>query len=78
MRPPVSIPCMPDGRPAPWLMTREELAEFLRIDVKHVRHSIDRLRSMKGLEAVQIGQRVLYPLSSVLAFVEKQQKQAAR
>ena len=78
MTPAISIPCMPDGRPAPYLMTRDELAEFLRIDVKHVRHAVDRLRTVKGLRAVQIGQRVLYPLSSVLAFVEKQQTEAAR
>jgi len=71
-------PHMPDGRPAPFMLTREEVAEFLRIDTKHIRHSIDRLRSVKGLKAVQIGQRVLYPLDAVLEFVERQKKESAR
>ena len=71
-------PHMPDGRPAPYMMTLGEVAEFLRLDVKHVRHSVDRLRRRKGLKAVQVGQRVLYPVDEVMAWVERQKKEAAR
>jgi hypothetical protein len=70
--------CMPSGKPAPYLMTHEELVEFLRIQVKFPRAAVERMRKVLGLKAVQVSRRVLFRLPDVLDFIEKSQERNPR
>jgi len=56
---------MPDGRPAPFLMNTQELAQFLRLDVRFPADSIERMRR-HGLKAVQVSRHVFFKLDDVL------------
>ncbi|RKY08523.1 MAG: hypothetical protein DRP56_03980 [Planctomycetota bacterium] len=72
----IPIVYMPDGKPCPLLLTEKELAQFLRLDlieVKFPSQSIRRYRDAGLLQAVQISKQILYPLWSVIEFIEKQQ-----
>jgi len=53
-------PFMPDGRPAPFLMTPDELVEFLRLDhLKFPLAVVNRMRKRaRPLHAVQVGRKV--------------------
>ena len=62
---------MPDGQPAPAVMTPEDAAAFLRLKAKDVRSALRTLRG-KGLRTVMFGGEVRYPLSEVMAFVERE------
>ena len=71
-------PHMPDGTPAPYLMTLEELCEFLRIErVRYPREAVERLRH-RGLSAIQVGKRVLYRVDDVVDFLDRQHDEAPR
>jgi len=59
---------MPDGKPAPYMMTFDDLIEFLRINVEYPRNTIKRLKD-DGLTGVRISKKILYPLPVVLDFV---------
>lgn len=61
-------PCMPDGSPAPYLLTFDELVTFLRIQTRFPKDTIAYYRKL-GLRPVQVSRRVLYPLSNVLQFL---------
>lgn len=54
---------------APLLLTREEVAERLRLSLV----SIDRLRRSRELETVKMGRAVRIPLDSVVAFLARQE-----
>jgi len=72
---------MPDGRPAPVLLTESELIQFLRLDMIEVAfpgQTIRRYRDAGLLRAVQISKQVLYPLWSVIEFIERQQEAVER
>ena len=56
-----SVVFMPDGRPAPAVMTGEELIEFRRLDGKG--------RDEGELCGIRIGRKVRYPLDEVLRFL---------
>jgi len=68
---------MPNGMPAPFLMTESELAEFLRLDVRFTRDSIDRMRK-HGLRAIQVSKHVLFKLDDVLDWLCLQQERVPR
>ena len=68
---------MPGGRPAPYLMTQDDLVEFLRLEVRFPRDSIDRMRT-HGLQACQVGRRVLFRLTDVLEFLDREQRRNPR
>lgn len=72
--PPVFMPC---GRPTPYLMTVNDLVEFLRLEVRFPRDSIDRMRE-HGLRACQVGRRVLFRLTDVLEFLDREQSRNPR
>jgi len=65
-------PRMPDGRPAPYLMTKAEVAEFLRLDGSQLGVKLWRLRRNRGLRGLKVGRCVLYPLNEVLRFVHNE------
>ena len=69
---PVSF--MPDGRPAPDLLTEAEAVRYLRLDtvaVKNPSATLRRYREGGALRAVQISKAILYPLAELRKFVEK-------
>lgn len=64
---------MPDGTPAPSILTCEEVLAFLRLDeikVKKPRTTLDYYRQ-RGLKAKRIGRAVRFRLEDVLEFVER-------
>jgi len=70
-------PCMPDGRPAPWLMTMYELIDFLRIKTRHPRDTVAQMRK-RGLKAVQVSRNVYFQVSDVLEFLRAEQERNPR
>jgi len=69
---------MPNEKPAPHVMLREEVAEFLRLNVRFPRATVDRMRKQQGLKSVQISRRVLFILPDVLDFIEQQKERNPR
>lgn len=72
---------MPDGRPAPVLLTEAEALRFLRIDtinLKHPEHTLRRYRDSGLLRCVQISKRIFYPVDELLAFIERQKTEVKR
>lgn len=63
---------MPDGTPAPAVLTAEETVRFLRLDLIDVKDPEDTLRyyRQRGLKAKRVGLAVRFLLSDVVAFVE--------
>lgn len=67
---------MPDGRPAPLVLTEEELLILFRLDEgsqgpKNPKYTLEYYRK-QGLRAVQIGKRLRYYLPDVIEFLENQ------
>ncbi len=65
---------MPDGRPAPFLLTEAEAAEILRIDtcsVKNPSATLARYRAGGALRGIRVSRRILYPLNEIIRFVEE-------
>ncbi len=70
-----------DGTPAPELLTEAEAVRFLRIDqmaVKNPGSTLRRYRDCGQLKAIQISRELLYPLASLLEFIERQLEDAPR
>ena len=66
---------MPDGTPAPTVMTELELVRFLRLDEEgrdpsKARNSIQHYREKRLLRGCRIGRNVRYTLAEVLRFLE--------
>ncbi len=61
--------------PCPYLLTRDELIGFLRLNESRTRFpksTIARYRRL-GLRTVRVGRRVWYALPDVLEFIDRQQ-----
>jgi len=69
---------MPDGRPAPYVLTEAELITFLRIEARFPKNTIRRYRDDHGLPAVQVGKNVRFKLPDVIAWLERQQDRNPR
>ena len=72
---------MPDGKPAPPVLTEQEAIKLLRLDtiaLKHPESTLRRYRDMGLLRCVQISKKVLYPLDELMEFVERQKEAVAR
>jgi len=68
---------MPDGRPAPDLLTEEEAIRFLRLDdvnIKHPETTLEYYRSEGLLKATRVGKKLRYLKSELLNFLELQTK----
>ena len=63
-------------KPFPDIMTEEELIRYLRIPevstAKDLGYVIENLRRMHGLPCVHICRKPLYPLKSVLQWIDQQ------
>ena len=70
-------PHMPDGQPAPAVMTPEDAATFLRLKASDVRSALRTLRG-KGLRTVMFGGEIRYSLDEVLRFIDSQIKDEPR
>ena len=68
---------MPDGREAPYIMTIDDVAEFLRISSKHKNKAVMRLRR-QGLKGSQVSHHVVFRLPDVIAFMERRTESSAR
>jgi len=64
-----SVVFMPDGRPAPAVMTSDEVIEFLRLDGKKGERTLKYYRDEDELCGIRIGRKVRYPLDEVLRFL---------
>ncbi len=63
---------MPDGTPAPTIMTTEEVIRFLRLDLINVKKpttTLDYYRQ-RGLPSVRIGLAVRFRLEDVVKWVD--------
>ena len=65
------IPYLPDGRPAPVVMTAEETAEMLRLDNKDPMRTLKYFRDEGQLCGFRLGRKVRYRLDDVLVFINK-------
>lgn len=70
------IAFMPSGRPAPPLLTTQELIEILRIDtagVKFPQSTLERYRRLypSTLRPVQVSRKVFYRLRDALELIDR-------
>jgi len=64
-----SIPFLPSGRPAPAVLTDQEVIELLRLDPKSGHRTIKFYRDEGLITGIRIGRHVRYPLSEVMRFL---------
>lgn len=69
---------MPDGRPAPLVLTAEEAATLLRIESADPSETLRNYRKEGRLRGTQIGKSVRYTLPEVAAFLKRQTEIVAR
>lgn len=62
---------LPDGRPAPVILTAEETASLLRLDGPHPERTLKHYRDHRQLTGIRLGKKVRYPLVEVLKFIEE-------
>lgn len=65
---------MPDGTPAPYVLTTEEAIKFLRIDTNNTKHPEATLQHYINeglLVPVTIGKCRKYPLPALLQFIDR-------
>ena len=69
---------MPDGSPAPFVLTSQEAVRFLRLDTngtKYPEASLDHYQKEGLLCPITIGKCRKYPLPELLRFVERLSQQ---
>jgi len=64
-----SVVFLPDGRPAPAILTADETIELLRLDGNHPERALKYYRDEGMLCGVRIGRKVRYPLDEVMRFL---------
>lgn len=60
---------MPDGKPAPYVLTAEDVCAFLRLDGTPSRQRLDAIRAA-GLRGRRVGAGVRFILPDVLKYLE--------
>lgn len=60
---------LPDGRPAPAILTAEETVGLLRLEGEHPERTLKYWRDERQLTGVRLGRKVRYPLAEVLRFI---------
>jgi hypothetical protein len=60
---------MPDGRPAPAVLTVDELILLLRLDGKHPERTIKYYRDEGLLVGIPLGRKTRYPIDEVMRFL---------
>ena len=74
----ISTVYMPDGIPAPYIMTADEAIRFLRIDTNGTKHPDATLQYYINeglLVPITIGKCRKYPLPELLSFIDRLSKQ---
>lgn len=66
-----SVVFLPDGRPAPAVLTAEETAELLRLDNGDPLRTLKHYRDARELRGFRLGRKIRYRLDDVLEFVAK-------
>jgi len=66
-----SIPFLPSGRPAPAVLTADEVIELLRLDGEHPERTLKFYRDEGQLQGIRIGRHVRYPLAEVMRFLDE-------
>lgn len=69
------VPHMPDGRPAPAVLTADEAIELLRLDGAGGLRTLKYYRDEGQLVGIRIGRKVRYPLSEVMRFLAQKVEQ---
>jgi len=64
-----SVAFLPDGRPAPAVLTADETVSLLRLDNANPLRTLKFYRDEGLLVGVRIGKKVRYPLTEVMAFL---------
>jgi len=67
----IQIPYLPDGRPAPVVLTAEEAAELLRLDNGDPMRTLKFYRDEGELKGFRLGRKVRYRLVDVLEFLAR-------
>lgn len=64
-----SVVFLPSGKPAPVVLTSEELVCLLRLEGAHPERTLKYYRDEGELCGIRIGRKVRYPLDEVLRFL---------
>ena len=64
-----SVAFLPDGRPAPAVLTADELVSLLRLDNANPLRTLKFYRDEGLLVGIRIGRKVRYPLDEVMRFL---------
>ena len=64
-----SVVFLPDGRPAPAVLTADETVSLLRLDNANPLRTLKHYRDEQLLVGVRIGRKVRYPLDEVMRFL---------
>ena len=70
-------PYLPDGTPAPYMMTAKDAATFLRIKAKDAQDALRTLRK-RGLKSIMLSGRIVFPLAELMRFINRQLKDDPR
>lgn len=62
---------LPDGRPAPGVLTADEVVSLLRLEGPHPERTLKFYRDEGALVGVRLGKKVRYPLDEVLRFLSE-------
>lgn len=70
---------LPDGRPAPYVLTAEDAISLLRVDsLADPANWLYQRRREGMLRGTQVGKRICYLLPEVLAYLERQTDEKPR
>lgn len=70
-----SVVFLPDGRPAPAVLTSDETIELLRLSAQTGARTLKYYRDEGQLKGIRIGRKVRYPLSEVMRFLAEKTEQ---
>jgi hypothetical protein len=71
-----SVVFMPDGRPAPYILTDRDLIKFLRLDEQKTdpANTLQNYRDRGQLRGTYIGKHLRYTLPQVIEFLDQKNK----
>jgi len=70
-----TIVFMPNGTPAPAVLTTEEVVLLLRLDGEHPERTLKYYRDEGLLEGVRLGRKIRYTLDEVMRFLANKTEQ---
>ena len=62
---------LPDGRPAPAVLTADETVALLRLEGDHPERTLKYYRDEGQLTGIRLGKKVRYPLTEVMRFLSE-------